>query len=828
MNRKLLLSGAVALLTGSALLLLESPLQGFARTAETPRVIVLGFDGVDSELAARWMESGDLPNLKKLAESGSFRPLTTANPAQSPVSWAVMETGSNPGKTNLGDFVRRVFIGDNPMPNLAGIKDLAEPVSASELGDHVQLTGMDRFLVPLGVERNAYIALALLFGGLLLVLSLTFRRVLRMPVWLSLLVGVLLSGGAAYGGHVYLNDLPSKYPFAESEMQGKRFWNVLGDAGKTFAGLQVPAAYPCETHPNARLLAGLFTPDIGGSIGSWYIYTNDEWAMNDESTGSGGTVFKLYEEPDGSYKSFLRGPTDFIAQFGYEDRERALAEQLEAEGLSDEKRKSLKQQQSKLKSDKRSWSSYDKKKKADFLIRPDYDARTAVLTIDGQQQEVREGDYSEWFKVSFALSRAFPFDAVARIYLEECFIDENGEKRLRMFVPPLSISPENPPPHMPISAPPDYASELAAAIGLYDTVGWACYTNALKDSETSEEAFLKGLEHVMDWRTRLFMHELGKDDWDVLFHMEGATDRAAHMLYEFLDPEHPHHDDKDRDGNLMREKEVSAYGRSFKLKDAIRETYKEMDRIVGDTLAKIDSGALGSDVRLMIISDHGFEPYRYGVDLNVWLNRMGYLARSGEGDKIGAEGGLKNGETGEMFRYVDWSRTKAYSMGLGKIYINLAGREPKGIVKPEEYDALKKEIIERLEAFVDPIDGHGKRRVVLRAYDAFEVYDGPEENITDFGDIILGFNSGYRVAGTCTMGGFGGDVYDTFGIGVNDDPWSGDHCGVELSLVEGIFYSNFKVKEGFQPDLLNIAPTVLDMLGVDIPEEWDGVPMPRN
>jgi len=118
--------------------------------------------------------------------------------------------------------------------------------------------------------------------------------------------------------------------------------------------------------------------------------------------------------------------------------------------------------------------------------------------------------------------------------------------------------------------------------------------------------------------------------------------------------------------------------------------------------------------------------------------------------------------------------------------------------------------------------------VVLNAYDALEVYHGPvEENITDYGDIILGFNKYYRASGATTSGGYEKDAYETFGITDNNESWSGDHCGVDMDLVRGIFLSNFEIQEGFEPGLMNVAPTLLEMFGVPLPADWDGTPIPR-
>ena len=830
MNRKLSVASICALVAGFFLLSVAPSVVAREQVVEKPRAILLGFDGVDFELARQWIESGDLPNLKKLAEQGSFRPLETANPAQSPVSWALVETASNPGKTNIGDFVRRIFrpSGD-PMPRLAGVQVKSEGVPADQLGKYVSLSSTKRLLLSLGIRFNGLLALALLFGGLLLVISLTFKWVFRLGTLVSLLIGALLAGGATYGGQIYVSGLPAKYPVSESEMEGVRFWDALGEAGIRVKGIDVPAAFPCEAHPNASILGGLNTPDISGGIGSWYIYTNDEWSMSEESTSSGGTILKLYEDKDGVIKADLRGPEDFVSKYGYADQKDALNTRMEADDLSSDAREAVEKELKEVQTKERTWRQYERYKTAAMHVRPDFDQQVAQITIDGQSQSVAQGDYSDFFRVDFKLTSNTHIRGLVRVLVSECFLDAEGEQRLRLFVPSISISPEAAPPHLPISAPSDYVEELAKAIGPFDTVGWDGYTNPLKDLEISEQAFMQGVEHLFGWREKLLMHELSQDDWDVLFHVEYGTDRTAHMMYRYFDPGHPHFDAKDKDGNLIREQEIQAFGRTFKTSDCILETYREMDRILGQVIERIESGSLGSDVRLMLISDHGFQSYRYGVNLNVWLNRMGYLARTGEPEPIGAPSNIEQGRSsGNMFGFVDWSRTRAYSMGLGKIYINLKGREPKGIVERSEYDALKAEIIAKLKEFRDPVDGHENAQVVINAYDALEVNQGPKEaNITDYGDIILGFNQWYRVSGSTSSGGYEKDAYATFGIADNDEPWSGDHCGVDLDLVRGVFFSNFKIQAGFTPGLMGVAPTLLEIFGVDLPPDWDGKPIPR-
>ena len=103
----------LSLLLVAALLLssyfFTAPARGGPLQGGEKKTILLGFDGVDYQLATRFMEEGHLPNLQRLREEGTFVPLATANPAQSPVAWASIVTGTNPGKTNIGGFIKRKF-----------------------------------------------------------------------------------------------------------------------------------------------------------------------------------------------------------------------------------------------------------------------------------------------------------------------------------------------------------------------------------------------------------------------------------------------------------------------------------------------------------------------------------------------------------------------------------------------------------------------------------------------------------------------------------------------------------------------------------------------
>jgi predicted AlkP superfamily phosphohydrolase/phosphomutase len=696
MNQPKLMCCKVATIVLAVIALFAFASEGSARQASgKPKTIILGFDGADAELARQWMDDGSLPNLKRVSERGTFTPLGTANPAQSPVSWAVMETASNPGKTNVPDFVRRVFTNSKsgmPGPALAGVRKMM--VDAADVERYVPLSGAEKTMMWVASERNRSKAIGLAAFAVLLVFFAIFRFALRVNAKLAVLLSAVLGGVGGFIVRNALQEIPPRFPVPVGEMEGERFWDVLANAGVKFTGLQVPAAFPAIAAPGARLLAGLFTPDVQGGPGAWAVFTNDEWAPSaPQSTETGGKVYKIWQDKDRKYRTRLDGPENFVMVDRFDRLLEAIG-RLESElGISQQKKDELKDRREDVIAEREEWEAKNggRKTSVEMVIEPDYATRKVKVTIDGETQEIAEGQWSKYYRITYAMTKFVKIQAIPRIYVQECFRDADDNERLRLFVPPISISPEEQPPVLPISAPRGFVAELAEEIELFDTIGWACWTNALKDQEIDERAFLTGLENTLEWRTKQLEHELAKDDWDVLFHVESVTDRAGHMFYRFIDPQHPFYDAKTKDGRFVRDLEFECYGRKFALKDAIKETYKEMDRIVGSIFDRIEQGRFGANATLMVISDHGFDSFRYGVNLNNWLQANGYMTIADETlatIQAGSVGELLGGSM--LIDYPDWTQTKAYSLGLGKIYLNIKGREPLGIVDPADVPALKK------------------------------------------------------------------------------------------------------------------------------------------
>ena len=165
-------------------------------------------------------------------------------------------------------------------------------------------------------------------------------------------------------------------------------------------------------------------------------------------------------------------------------------------------------------------------------------------------------------------------------------------------------------------------------------------------------------------------------------------------------------------------------------------------------------------------------------------------------------------DPGDLFSHVDWNRTKAYSLGFASIYINLKGREGQGIVEPEEKHALVTEIMEKLRKLTD-----GRTKVVTDAYRGEEIYSGVYA--ADAPDIVIGFAPGYRMSWQSAVGGATPEV-----IFDNGKEWIGDHL-VDRSHVPAVVFTSFKIGKD-SPKMQDIAPTVLSLLDVDIPEGMEG------
>ena len=409
-----------------------------------------------------------------------------------------------------------------------------------------------------------------------------------------------------------------------------------------------------------------------------------------------------------------------------------------------------------------------------LTIRLDRAAGRAQLTLGDTTVSLAPGDLSDWVGMTFKAAPGVTVAGIAR-----CQVLELGE-HFSLYVSPINLDPEAP--AMPISHPGYYSGYLAKRHGPFATLGLAEDTWALNEGVTDDATFLKQAHDIDDERRTMFLTSLEKLRSGALVCVFDATDRIQHMFWRYIDERNPAH------GN-----DVPAAHRH-----AIRELYKKNDALVGETVK-----TLGPRDVLMVISDHGFSAFRRGVNLNAWLRREGYLT-------------LRDGTDGstEWLRDVDWTKTRAYCLGLSGMFLNLKGREHEGIVAPgADAAAVKAEIIAKLAGLRDDA---GDDIGVREAFDTAVIYDGPyRENAPD---LIIGYNAGYRTSWDCATGMVSGPVFEA-----NTKAWSGDHC-IDPRLVPGVMFCNRTVEADGDLSIVDIAPTALRLFGLQPPAHMDGRP----
>lgn len=402
------------------------------------------------------------------------------------------------------------------------------------------------------------------------------------------------------------------------------------------------------------------------------------------------------------------------------------------------------------------------------------DATTELeFALDGERVSVHGGDgavvvspgaWSEWLRVRFKLGLFQSVAGAVRFFLPP------GRQGFALYASPVNFTPDAPP--FPISAPGEYAGELQREIGPFYTAGMVEDHTGVVNGRIDEAGFLSQCELVMNEREAMLEHELARFTEGFLFCLFDTPDRLQHIFWRFREPDHPANHGED----------VGRY------RATIEEHYRRCDAVVERVLAEADDNTL-----VIVLSDHGFTSFQRGVHLNRWLLEQGLLAL-----KAGASGGHPD----EFFQEVDWSRTRAYALGLGGIYLNRRLREGQGILSAEDAERTAAGIQEALPCLGDPATGRAPVRAVRRRE---EIYHGP--HVPDAPDLLALFESGYRASWTTTLGGIGTGLLED-----NTRRWSGDHI-VDPLLVPGVLFMNRPFRTA-TPALTDLAPTILAALGV--------------
>ncbi len=377
------------------------------------------------------------------------------------------------------------------------------------------------------------------------------------------------------------------------------------------------------------------------------------------------------------------------------------------------------------------------------LIIEDMGSGRVRVELAGTSAELEQGGWSDWVTLRFRFLGLMSVSGIARLHLVRGFPD------LQLYVSPIQLDPRDP--VGPLASPLAYASELSDRIGLYHTIGMPEETWSLNEEQISDAAYLDMVRTILAENEAMLFDTLGRNDSDLVVAVFVQTDRVSHMFWRGIDATHPMHHTADKKG-----------------REAIRWIYGEADRILGRTVE-----VMNPDDRLIVLSDHGFSSFRRGVNLNRWLVEEGFMT-------------VKPGQptADSLLSNVDWTKTRAYAIGLNSLFLNRYGRESLGIVRDQDVEALKEQIRERLLALRDPQDGAA---AVATVADGDELYRHSRHAAVP--DLVVGYAGGYRASWATALGGVPESAIED-----NAKKWSGDHL-IEPALVPGVLLTSFPLEK---------------------------------
>lgn len=399
---------------------------------------------------------------------------------------------------------------------------------------------------------------------------------------------------------------------------------------------------------------------------------------------------------------------------------------------------------------------------------------TALFEVDGQRFLLAEKEWSDWIRVEFPLTGSFTgIASICRFCLKEA-----GEV-FSLYVSPFNIDPSRP--VADISFPRSYAGELSEEFGLFYTQGMPEDTAALSSGVFDDDDFLEQSLFVLEENLRLLEHELNRFDEGFFYFYFSSLDLNSHVFWRAIDPAHPLHTPE------LAEK----FG------DVLPSLYARIDEGIGRAMEHIDE-----DTVFMVVSDHGFVPFRRQFNLNSWLVENDYASLRNRFDR----------EESGFFSNTRWTETRAYGLGINSLYLNVAGREDEGAVAPgDEFETTRETLIRQLTGIKDPENG---QQVIRGVYRPEDLYTGP--CLDRAPDLIVCYNQNYRASWDTILGSYPrGVLLD------NLDPWSGDHC-MHPEFLSGVFICNRPTGSVGSLQLWDLAPSILSVLDLPVPSSMTG------
>ena len=400
-----------------------------------------------------------------------------------------------------------------------------------------------------------------------------------------------------------------------------------------------------------------------------------------------------------------------------------------------------------------------------FEVHRDRGSNAALIEVQGQRILFRPGQWSRWMPLDFTLSMPRPLPSqhargICRFYLQE------ATPNFRLYVTPINVDPSRP--AVPLSEPPELIRDLSSELGLFYTTGFQEDHKARSNGIFDDDEFRRQATMVLEERLALFEYAVENYDDGLLFFYFSSSDLQSHLFW-WDASEQPRHPTRETAEAAAR------FGH-------VRDLYRRLDAVLGDLYDRY-----GGRATLLVMSDHGFANFGRQFNLNAWLRDFGYLNPA---------------ECTSVVHDCDWSRTRAYGLGINGLYLNLKGRERDGIVEPgDEQEKLLRQLTARLLAVRD-VDG---RPVIRNVYRASEIYRGPAMELAP--DLIVGYCRGYRASWETCLGELTEDV-----LLDNPSAWAADHCADALE-VPGMLACNKPIAAP-HPSLVDLAPSILAEFGL--------------
>jgi len=295
---------------------------------------------------------------------------------------------------------------------------------------------------------------------------------------------------------------------------------------------------------------------------------------------------------------------------------------------------------------------------------------------------------------------------------------------------------------------------------------------------TEDKAWLLGKIYEMtDDHFKVIRYLMKEKRWDFLMSVEIGVDRLHHGFWKYHDTTHPKHEPNNP------------------LINSIHDYYVWLDKQIGSVLELIDD-----NTSVIVLSDHGAKKMDGGITINEWLINEGYLILEEKPNGVVPLEKVK----------VNWAKTRAWGSGgyYGRLFLNVQGREPNGVIPPSEYEKARDELIAKVSAIPDD---KGKP-MATRVYKPQQIYRATK-NIAP--DLIVIFGDLYWRA----VGSIGLNTLHTFENDTGPDDANHAQMGMFIYCDPKRNLGGRELK-GLQ--LYDIAPMVLTEFGMRVPSDMIG------